>query len=1162
MRAPKPLITKSNLLWSVLAGMLLIPATQAAPLSISQVPLFVSTTEKANVLLILDNSNSMDEDETGQAVGGEDSRSKSEIARNVAENIVSTYLSKINLGLMAYKQNTPSSYFLHNSPYDVSYNPANYNSAYAGIRDSSTKKYRAVNPSNTSNYVYYNVALPFYASSNQGNAFCYSATADFDNGSETYPTGFVADNYRCLATKTTTSDTLPTPYGNAAAEAAAGYGGSLIYSGGFYPTDSDIAQNILDFGRFNTWSYVGTTWFNNGAPGRGYLHTPIKLLNSTQQTALNTKLSCNVPSQRTPTSSGVNTPACATCTSTCSVSGIKNAGLTPIEGTLNTASDYFSNNSAVWSVASEGYVAAAYPLPQSCGKDFVVFLTDGLPSTNASGVAVTNTATALAAAATAAGNLKANRLVETYMVGFAMPYGTSATQLDTIAAAGGTGTAYSASNTATLTTALSAIFSDILAKVGSASAVASNSTTLNTNSTIYQAKFNSANWSGELLAYAINATTGAISATPTWQGGTVSWTVGATVSTQTPSARNIFTYKPSTGGGVPFLWPANPAAPTSTEIDTTQVTALNTNISSVNDGLGSSRLDYLRGDSSNEGISTTSFRIRPANKLGDIINSTPAYVGKPDAGYPSSLESVIYATFRDAKASRTKMLYVGGNDGMLHGFDASSGKEILGYVPSKVYSNLSKLTSSGYSHSYFVDGTPTVADVFYNNAWHTVLVGSLAGGGQGVFALDITNPSTFAQNTTNAQNLVLWEFNDTDNAATTTSTDGDADLGSTFSQPGVARVCTARASGACTASKWVAIFGNGYNNTAADGSASTTGYAYLYVVDIQNGNILKKFDTKTGSTTTPNGLASPSLVDVDGDYYVDYVYAGDLQGNMWKFDLTGSIGAWSIAYGSGPSPDPLYQAKSPDGTVQPITTRPEVTTHPTGTGYLVLFGTGKYLEQVTDVNTTTAKTQSFYGIWDNNAQVTSVTTRNNSILRQQAVDAETSAWRHVTNNPINWSTDEGWYIDLCLNTAGSGACANNYGEKQVSNPVLINGRIFFTTLLPSTVSCTAGGSSWLMVLDFANGGQTLVSPFDTNADSSFNTSDTVAFGGTVGTATANGTKLSGGISSTPTFVYNPNATNKGTGINYGSGSAGTITDTLTNVGKGIGRVSWRELLNE
>lgn len=1147
MRAPTPHQLKPLSLAFASACWLLGATVHAAQLNISQVPLFVTTTEKANVLLTLDNSNSMDEDATGQAVGSEDSNSKSEIARSVARSIASAYLNKINLGLMAYKQNTPSSYALHNSPYDVSYDSANYNSSYSGSRDSTTKKYTTTINTRP---VYYNVALPFYASSSQGNAFCYSATADFDNGSENPSTG-PWDSYRCFTTKSSTSDTLPTPYGNAAAEAAAGYSG-FLYGTSFSPTDSDLAQNILDFGRFLSWGYVGTTYFSNTSPGRGYLHTPIQLLDSSQKSTLDTKLACNVPTPRT-------TATCPTCTSTCSTSGIKNAGLTPLEGTLYTAMDYFGGS---WTTTSEGYTASVYPLPVSCGKDFVVLLTDGLPSTDKNGATITNTTTALNDTAAAAAALKVAG-VETYMVGFAMPYGTNASQLDVIAAAGGTGTAYSASNLTTLTTALNSIFDDILKKVGSASAVATNSTTLSSNNSIYQAKFNSADWSGQLLAYSINASTGAISSTATWEGGANSWILGSTTSTQTPSQRNIFTFKPSTADGIPFVWPANAASPTSTELDSSQITALNTHpVTATNDGLGSSRLSYLRGDATNEGTTTSSFRIRPANKLGDIVNSTPTFVGIPDGGYPSSLESASYATFRKTNSSRTPMLYVGGNDGMLHGFNATTGQEILGYVPSKVYSNLPKLTSTGYSHQYYVDGTPTVSDVFYGGAWHTVLVGSLAGGGQGIFALDITNPANFTQSTTNAQSLALWEFTDTDNSATSGITDGDADLGLTFSQPAIGRVCTSRTSGVCNSSKWVAIFGNGYNNTASDGSASTTGVAYLYVVDIENGNLLAKLDTKVGSTTTPNGLASPTIVDVNGDYYIDYAYAGDLQGNMWKFDFTGSsISAWKVAYGPASSPDPVYQAKDASGTVQPITTRPQITTHPTGSGYLVYFGTGKYLESgTTDTATTGAQTQTFYGIWDNGAQVNSVTTRNSTNLLQQAIDAETSAWRHVTNNAIDWSTHKGWYMDLCLNTTGSGSCSNNYGEKQVSNSVLQNGRIIFTTLSPSTISCTAGGSSWLMELDFKNGGQTPSTPFDTNADGAFTTTDIVAFGGSVGTKQANGTKVaSTGIAGTPTLVYNP--ANKTT-YKYSNLSTGSLAKTDNNLGKGLGRVSWRELLND
>ncbi|MBT9614267.1 MAG: hypothetical protein IV108_13470 [Burkholderiales bacterium] len=754
--------------------------------------------------------------------------------------------------------------------------------------------------------------------------------------------------------------------------------------------------------------------------------------------------------------------------------------------------------------------------------------------------------------------------MRTYTIGFAV-----ANQMLQDAAVYGSGQYFTATNATALSTALNNVIGNIDSASSSSASVAANSTSLNTGSSIYQVKFNAANWSGDILSFAINATNGTVSTTPAWEGGTVSWITGATTFTQATSARVLYTYKPSTADGILFAWPAIPSTPTSAELDVSQSTALDTNTANVNDGNGNKRLAYLRGDATEEscvGLGCTPlFRTRPANKLGDIVNSAPAFVGKPSAGYPSFIESVNYADFRDARATRTKMLYVGANDGMLHGFEATTGKEIMGYVPSKVYPNLSKFTTAGYAHNYFVDGSPTIADVFYGGAWHTVLVGSLAGGGQGVFALDITDPANFTNAQANAASVVLWEFNDYDNAATTGDPDGDANLGLTYSQPGVGRVCTTRAGGVCTASKWVAIFGNGYNNTSVDGNASSTGFAYLYVVDIETGKIIKTFNTQAGTATTPNGLTSPSLVDKDGDYYIDYVYAGDLLGNMWKFDLTTSSNSWQIAYGGG-SPRPLYQAKSSDGTVQAITTRPQVTMHPTGTGYLVLFGTGKYLEVTTDVNTTTAKTQTYYGIWDDGAQVTSVTTRNSSTLLQQAVDAETSTWRHVTNRPIDWTAStghKGWYIDLCLNgnTGATGDCASNVGEKQVSNSLLVNGRVIFTTLLPSTVACNAGGSSWLMEINFANGGQTLTSPFDTNADGLFNSADAaVAFGlgGGAGSGMANGTKLPG-IAGTPNLVHNP--TNKTT-YKYSNLSSGGVAKTDNNLGIGIGRVSWRELLNE
>ena len=495
---------------SLVAPWPLIPSAMAAPtpLTLTQIPLFITSGTKANVLLMLDNSNSMDEDASGAAVGSANANSKSEIARGVAKNIVATYAGKINMGLMAYQQGANSLRQLHNSPYDASFNPADYDPAWTGNRaDPTHKKFRTPNLSSPGEYVYYNVALPFYSGSNQGTSFCRSTTADA-SPNFAHPDGFWEvgdsltgpwDSYSCFGTKTGTSNT--TGWSNPAG----------TYT--FQPTDSDFAQNIVDFGQYMSWNWVSPTWFNNSSPGRGYLHTPIALLDSTQAGKLNTKLGTSQFANNQPTNAAYP---------------LQNAGLTPIEGTLLTAKDYFGGS---WNTAAEGYTAGCYPLPTSCGKNFVVLVTDGLPSTDKNGALISSATTALNDAATAAATLKAAG-VETYVVGFALPYGTNPAQLDTVAAAGGTGTAYSASNQTTLNAALTAIFADIMQKTGSAAAVATNSTSLNSSSAIYQAKFDSSDWSGQLLAYVIG-TSGVIPSTPTW--------TPPRISRPTPRARSFRT---------------------------------------------------------------------------------------------------------------------------------------------------------------------------------------------------------------------------------------------------------------------------------------------------------------------------------------------------------------------------------------------------------------------------------------------------------------------------------------------------------------------------------------------------------------------------------------------------------------------------------------------
>lgn len=1014
-----------------------------ALLNLSPVPLFVTSATKANVLLVLDNSNSMDEDATGAAVGSASATSKSEIARNAAETIISNYTGQINMGLMAYQQTLTGGdavrlQQLHNSPYDVSYNPANYNATYSGSRDSSTKRFRIPNPTSTGDFIYYNVALPFYSSTNDGNAFCFSQTADFDNGSETYPGG-PWDSYRCYTTKTGTSDTLPAANGTGAA--AAGYGGST-FTGTFSPTDSDLAQGILDFGRFITWSWVSPTWFSNSNPGRGYLHVPIGNLDAAKATALNTKL--DVSQFVTNGATNASLP-------------LQNAGLTPIEGTFNTAKDYFAGN---LTVAAEGGPQAAPP--NACGKDFVVFLTDGLPSVNATGTALTNPATAIADAATAAGNLyTAARPVKSYVVGFALPYGTTPGILDTIAAAGGTGTAFDAADTATLNSAFTSIFSSIVGQSGSAAAVALTSGSVTAGGKIFQGHFNSLDWSGNLVAYNTHATTGVITSQ--------AWKTDTVLKTQNfDTGRKIITFKPSAivgSQGIPFRWPSNPASPSATELDISQVTALNTNASNVNDGNGFNRLNFLRGQT---GI--TGFRPRNISVLGDLVNSAPAYVGPPNFSYPDTLEAASYNSFQSTYANRTPLIYVGANDGMLHAFDAATGQEKLAYVPSKVYPNLSQLTSTAYTHRYYVDGSPTIVDTFYSGAWHTTLVSSLGAGGQGLFALDVTNPSTFTE--ANAGSIVRWEFSHND-------------LGYVFDRPKIVKLNN---------NKWAAVFSNGYNNSEADGSASTTGQASLFIVDIETGILIQQIPVTGGSTANPNALATPTLVDLDADGDVDYAYAGDLLGNMWKFDLCNPTGlgvcrssGWNVAF----SGNPLFVATDSGGTRQPITSPAEATRHFSGDGYQLYFGTGKYLE-ATDIATTGQ--QTFYSIWDKAVSPTTISGR--SVLQEQTIATTTitsalnDVYRTSSANSIAWDdpvvaggTKRGWFMDLPVT-----------GERAVSKPTLYAGRLLFTSMIPNTTCGGGGGTGVIMELDAITGSPLTGPSFDVDGDGDVDINDNLGNG--------------------------------------------------------------------
>jgi type IV pilus assembly protein PilY1 len=352
-----------------------------------------------------------------------------------------------------------------------------------------------------------------------------------------------------------------------------------------------------------------------------------------------------------------------------------------------------------------------------------------------------------------------------------------------------------------------------------------------------------------------------------------------------------------------------------------------------------------------------------------------------------------------------------------------------------------------------------------------MLVGGLRQGGQGIYALDITNPSTLANAEGVPGNVFKWEFTD----------QNDADLGFTYSQPAIVRLHNGT---------WAAVFGNGYNNTAADGRASATGNGVLYVVNMANGNLIKKFDTRFGSTrdpdgdNRPNGLATPVMVDVDGDRIVDQAYVGDLFGNLWKIDLRATDpSGWDFAFHDASSlPQALFQARDLSGNAQPITVRPEVTRGPFGAGVMVAFGTGKYLE-ANDKLTDPERVQSFYGLIDNNTFTANDRIAARSDLTTQTILAEPDfdvdndgdgdvKVRMTSNNAL---TGRGWVMDL-LSPSGYQA------EKQVTDPAIRGDRVIFTTLVPNTDPCGFGGSSWLMELDVLSGQRLRDAALDIDGD--------------------------------------------------------------------------------
>ena len=1040
---------------SLLFGQALSPV-RAGSTDIANVPMAVSNMVTPNILVVYDNSQSMDAQMNGVMLSGNNANTRSNIGRTVMRSAITTFRSAFNWGLMSYGMVT---------------DPPTLYSTYAYYLGSTAGM---VFTSNCTGYVpgVFNGSPDVPGVSTDGGGRCianpepsvgreyitFNYSSDDSNIVDVLYFGGYAGAPAVSQAWAPASNTLnPTTYSWYKNRSTAvstwnipGDFSNFWFSSSLTPTDAGFIPGNFGTVFPNNISrslYLPRGWgYLSNVTGAGTLNKAVLPDSSAHYSALQALLA-----NETNGATGE----------------LKNGAVfTTLKGTLGSAKTYYAGSTS--------------PTKYSCQQNFVMLVTDGLPTgtttgglyseadrtntcswsttTNACTVGAFGTAATDAIAAANAlrtttvgsiastakdgtGSVTGKFDVQTYVValGDTVANAQSLSVMNSMAYNGGTDKAIAATDAAGFQAAISAISDDITAKVGSGAAVAvANAHVTSTDNASYASSYNSGTWTGDINSFSINITTGVPSTTSLWTAGSAA----TQLDLRTSADRYIATSVDTAGaiGGVQFQ---PTAATTATKLSTAQQTLLNT--TSTTDG--ASVLAYLRGDRSGETAGT----YRPRGRLlGDMINGEPVLVREPSASYADAG----YSAFKTTQASRTRMLFQGANDGMLHAFQATTGAEAWAYIPNLVIAGMNNLSQKpGFTHQFYVDGTPVSNDVDFKNVdgvtgsgtdWRTILVGGLGKGGRGYYALDVSNPT--AADEVAVKNKVLWEFpnsitNSTDRAS------AKLNMGYSFGKPIIVKT---------KAAGWVALITSGYNNGTNAGDSGGDGRGHLYVVNPKTGDLIKDIPTigcAATPTANPCGLAQiSSYVASDVDSTAEYVYGGDLNGNLWRFDLTANSKAgWNVAKFA----TLLDGASTPQ--TQPITTAPELALV-SGTR-MVFVGTGLYLG-TTDIpgsagaNSSSSQTQTLYGLKD---ALVALPTSLRANLQQQTLTT-VGTKRTVSNNAVA-ATKNGWYIDL-----------PSTGERLNTDPVIALGALIFTTNVPSSTVCSPGGSSWEYFINVKTGG--------------------------------------------------------------------------------------------
>jgi type IV pilus assembly protein PilY1 len=643
------------------------------------------------------------------------------------------------------------------------------------------------------------------------------------------------------------------------------------------------------------------------------------------------------------------------------------------------------------------------------------------------------------------------------------------------AAVNGRGTYSQALNADALSRGISTALTALSSTVASAAASATSSPNVTqTDNQIFSTTYETNTWSGKVFAQTIDPTTGNVNPTIQWQADqNLLSKVGST-----SDSRTIYTFDSSVTSTThikPFTWTSltgteqgyfsNKCTPLSTMSQCGGLTA--TQLTTANDG--SQLLGYLRGWQAEEG---GAFRDRTfidpitgataSTVLGDTISAKPVFVRNPTLSYNDAVTPT-YGNYATTNAGRSPRVYVAANDGYLHAFNGNTGDEVWAYVPGFLLPGMYALADTNYAvqHRFYVDGSPEAFDVYdaTASAWKTIVIGGAGGGGRGFYALDVTDPS-------NPKGL--WEFCSDPTLCNIT----DSDLGLGYGNPIVGK---RKIDG-----KWVVVLSSGLNNVSPG-----TGIGYFYVLNVITGQLLDKVSTGVGDTATPSGLMKISAFydSPATDATFQFVYGTDQLGNVWRLDVGGQSGSPQCAApasSSATAPCVTHVATLKDaagGRTQPITTRPALT-HISANRVLYI-GTGRYLGDGTHGGLSdlvdpgaasgVAWQQTFYGFKDKDVDYGDL--RATANLVTQTLTKISTTDRGITNNPVDWSTQDGWLVDF------DPIADPSPGERVNIDPRLVLGTLKVVTNIPAGGgACAVGGSSRVYDFDFRTGSAIATAP--------------------------------------------------------------------------------------